>query len=87
MSGGGHRATLFVLGALIYLVDAKANEGVTSIASVSGGSLTNGLVGQNVHFRETNGSEFRERVASPLATLYSRPLFQRSTSPSSSYSG
>jgi len=68
MSGGGHRATLFVLGALMYLVDAKANEGVTSIASVSGGSLTNGLVGQNVHFRETNGAEFRERVASPLAT-------------------
>lgn len=68
MSGGGHRATLFVLGALMYLVDAKANEGVTSIASVSGGSLTNGLVGQNVHFRETNPTEFRERVASPLAT-------------------
>jgi predicted acylesterase/phospholipase RssA len=68
MSGGGHRATLFVLGALMYLVDAKANEGVTSIASVSGGSLTNGLVGQNVHFRQTNDTEFRERVASPLAT-------------------
>ena len=68
MSGGGHRATLFVLGALMYLVDANANAHVTSIASVSGGSLTNGLVGQNVHFRETNGTEFRERVASPLAT-------------------
>lgn len=68
MSGGGHRATLFVLGALMYLVDANANKHVTSIASVSGGSLTNGLVGQNVHFRETNGTEFRERVASPLAT-------------------
>ena len=38
MSGGGHRATLFVLGALMYLVDAGANKYVTSIASVSGGS-------------------------------------------------
>ena len=68
LSGGGHRATLFVLGALMYLVDAKANKYVTSIASVSGGSLTNGLVGQNLNFRETDGTEFRNRVASPLAT-------------------
>jgi len=68
MSGGGHRATLFVLGALMYLVDAKANASVTSIASVSGGSLTNGFVGQALNFRETDGDEFRKRVASPLAT-------------------
>ena len=68
LSGGGHRATLFVLGALMYLVDAKANAYVTSIASVSGGSLTNGLVGQNLDFRRTDGTEFRNRVASPLAT-------------------
>ena len=68
MSGGGHRATLFVLGALMYLVDAKANAGVTSIASVSGGSLTNGLVGQTLNFRKTDGTEFRARVAGPLAT-------------------
>jgi predicted acylesterase/phospholipase RssA len=68
LSGGGHRATLFVLGALMYLVDAKANANVTSIASVSGGSLTNGLVGQEVNFRQTDGNQFRQRVAAPLAT-------------------
>jgi len=68
LSGGGHRATLFVLGALMYLVDAKANAHVTSIASVSGGSLTNGLVGQAVDFRQTDGDQFRQRVATPLAT-------------------
>jgi len=68
LSGGGHRATLFVLGALMYLVDAKANANVSSIASVSGGSLTNGMVGQTLNFRRTNGNEFRDRVASPLAT-------------------
>lgn len=68
LSGGGHRATLFVLGALMYLVDAQANANVTSIASVSGGSLTNGLVGQEVDFRQTDSSQFRERVAAPLAT-------------------
>jgi hypothetical protein len=68
LSGGGHRATLFVLGALMYLVDAKANANVTSIASVSGGSLTNGLVGQEVDFRQTDSDQFRQLVAAPLAT-------------------
>lgn len=68
LSGGGHRATLFALGALMYLVDAKANASVSSIASVSGGSLTNGFVGQNLNFKQTNGDEFRRRVAAPLAT-------------------
>lgn len=83
LSGGGHRATLFVLGALMYLVDAKVNGHVTSIASVSGGSLTNGFVGQTLNFRETNRSEFREGVASPLATQIAKsgtlfaPLFSK----------
>ncbi len=72
LSGGGHRATLFVLGALMYLVDAKANANVSSIASVSGGSLTNGLVGQTLDFRNTDGVEFRNRVAGPLATQIAR---------------
>ncbi|HXM33593.1 MAG TPA: patatin-like phospholipase family protein [Pyrinomonadaceae bacterium] len=83
LSGGGHRATLFVLGTLMYLVDAKANAHVTSIASVSGGSLTNGFVGQTLNFRETDGSEFRKRVAGPLATQIAKsgtlfaPLFTK----------
>ena len=38
LSGGGHRATLFALGALMYVVDAGKNRGTTSIASVSVGS-------------------------------------------------
>ena len=83
LSGGGHRATLFVLGALMYLADAKGNAHVTSIASVSGRSLTNGFVDQTLNFRETDGSEFRERVAIPLATQIAKsgtlfaPLFTK----------
>lgn len=83
LSGGGHRATLFALGALMYIVDAKANANTTSIASVSGGSLTNGLVGQTLNFRETNGADFRNRVAGPLATQIAKhgtlfaPLFTK----------
>lgn len=71
LSGGGHRATLYALGALMYLVDSEASKNVTSIASVSGGSLTNGLVGQEVNFRKTNSQEFRDRVARRLATQIS----------------
>jgi hypothetical protein len=52
----------------MYLVDAKANKDVTSIASVSGGSLTNAFVGQTVDFRNTNSAEFETYVAGPLAT-------------------
>ena len=68
LSGGGHRATLFTLGVLMYLADAKANERVTSIASASGGSLTNGFVGQMLDFKSTDGDDFRRLVARPLAT-------------------
>ena len=46
LSGGGHRATLFGLGALLYMARAGVNRSVTQISSVSGGSLTNGLVAQ-----------------------------------------
>src|SRR5689334_4221736 len=46
LSGGGHRAALCGLGALLYFIDAEKNREVTSIASVSGGSLTNGYMAQ-----------------------------------------
>ncbi len=39
-SGGGHRASIFSLGALLYLVDAGHHRDVRVISSVSGGSLT-----------------------------------------------
>src|SRR5262249_32149476 len=68
LSGGGHRATLFALGTLMYLVDAGANQRVTSIASVSGGSLTNGFVGQALDFRSASSDAFRQGVARPLGT-------------------
>lgn len=59
LSGGGHRAALFDLGVLLYLVDAgKGREG-TSIASVSGGSLTNGAVAQSVDLQTVDAATFR----------------------------
>ena len=50
LSGGGHRACLFALGALLYLADAGLGARVTSIASVSGGSLANAAVGSRLDF-------------------------------------
>ena len=45
ISGGGHRASLFGLGALLYLIDADKGAHLGSVASVSGGSLTNAFFG------------------------------------------
>ncbi len=67
LSGGGHRATLFGLGALMCVVDAGRHRETTSISSVSGGSLTNGFVGQTLNFRQTTTDAFTRDVAGPLA--------------------
>jgi hypothetical protein len=47
-SGGGHRACVFALGALLYLADAERSREIASISSVSGGSLANGYVAQQL---------------------------------------
>jgi len=72
LSGGGHRATLFGLGALMFLVDAGRQKDTVSIASVSGGSLTNGFVAQTLDFRKATPDEFAIRVAQPLASQIAR---------------
>lgn len=46
LSGGGHRATLATLGALMAIVDRGLGPKVIQVASVSGGSITNAFVGQ-----------------------------------------
>jgi hypothetical protein len=50
LSGGGHRATLATLGALMALVDRGLNDQVVQIASVSGGSITNAFVAQRCDY-------------------------------------
>lgn len=66
LSGGGHRAALFGLGALLYLADAGVNRRVASIASVSGGSMANGYVAQEVDYRAADAESFSDVIA-PLA--------------------
>lgn len=68
LSGGGHRATLYALGALQYLVDAGLARDVVAVASVSGGSIANGRAAQEVDLRTATAADFRARVTLPLAT-------------------
>lgn len=63
LSGGGHRACLFGLGALLYLVDAEKGPSIASIASVSGGSLANGAVAQSVDLTGLGKGELDEVAA------------------------
>jgi NTE family protein len=66
LSGGGHRATLFGIGVLQYLADAGVNREVVSISSVSGGSIANGFVGQQVDYGDVDGDKFQAAVTEPI---------------------
>ena len=50
LSGGGHRASLATIGALMAIVDRGLGGKVMQIASVSGGSITNAFVAQRCDF-------------------------------------
>jgi hypothetical protein len=63
ISGGGHRATLFGLGVLLYLADVGKNQDVSAISSVSGGSLTNAYVGLNASYPDVDKAGFRDLAA------------------------
>jgi hypothetical protein len=73
LSGGGHRASFFGLGALLYLGDAGKLPQVTSIASVSGGSLTNGYIAQSLDLSTADDGAAFEQAMGPFA----RQLAQR----------
>lgn len=66
LSGGGYRAAMFGLGVVLYLVDAAKNREVTSISSVSGGSITNAFLGQMQGYHQRTSADFWPAV-SPLA--------------------
>ena len=79
LSGGGHRATLFALGALLALVDRGLNRRVAQISSVSGGSIANAFVAQRCHFDQLRPGELDPVAADLVATIVTRGLLtQRS---------
>jgi hypothetical protein len=88
LSGGGHRASAWGLGALygvLTMRDAEAAKThgvpivVTAVASVSGGSLTNGvlaseLAARDVGIGEVSIDDFRTATADLLATVATKGL-------------
>ena len=75
ISGGGHRATLWGLGPLLYLADSGKNAEVSAISSVSGGSITNGVVAHEVDYAQTDGPTFEAKVAPLVRHVSETGLF------------
>jgi predicted acylesterase/phospholipase RssA len=79
LSGGGHRATLFGLGAMAYLLDAGKGPELSTISSISGGSITNGWLGLECDLTTVRADEVDElthRLAHRIArqgTLWASP--------------
>lgn len=79
-SGGGHRATLYSAGVFAYLVDAGFSERIDTISSVSGGSLTNGVIAAHCATNQKSISEFsrqewQEILAKLSKEVAGSPLF------------
>ena len=75
LSGGGHRATAYALGALLYLVHAKLNRKVRNIASVSGASITNAFIASRCDFQSVEIDKFKPIAAELISKLERRGLF------------
>jgi predicted acylesterase/phospholipase RssA len=59
LSGGGHRATIWGIGVLLYLADAGRQADVGVIASVSGGSIANGVVAHEMDYAKASAKDVR----------------------------
>ena len=75
LSGGGHHASAWGVGVLAALVDAGLGRDVVSVSSVSGGSITNGVVAKNVDLRTANSGDFDDAVAGALRNFAIDGLF------------
>lgn len=75
LSGGGHRASAWGTGVLAALVDGGLGADVVSVSSVSGGSITNGVVAQNLDLRTATPDDFDAAVRSSLVNYARVGLF------------
>lgn len=74
LSGGGYRASLLAMGAMLALVDRGLNERVEVLSSVSGGSITNAVlahesVARRVDFRGLAPEQLDERAKRLVHTI------------------
>jgi len=75
LSGGGHRATIWGTGVLLYLADAGRHGDVGVIASVSGGSIANGVVAHEMDYATARPDEVRSRLRPLLRHVAYTGLF------------
>ncbi|MGH9224802.1 MAG: hypothetical protein ACRD2W_13735 [Acidimicrobiales bacterium] len=75
ISGGGHRATAWGIGALLALTDMELNSRVVSISSVSGGSIANGVVAQHGDFSSMDSAALEQAIRPLAHTMASDGLF------------
>src|SRR5215469_5746546 len=75
LSGGGHRATIWGIGVLLYVADARRQGDVGVIASVSGGSIANGVIAHEMDYAKTEAGEVRTRLRPLLRHVAYTGLF------------
>ena len=79
LSGGGYRAMLFHVGALWRLMEAGKLLGLTRISSVSGGSITAGVLALAWPALKADGmAAFEREVVAPLRELADHTIDERS---------
>jgi hypothetical protein len=76
LSGGGHRATVFGLGALLAMADAGLCGRTASISSVSGGSIANGAVMVGPDFGNAPVAEIEAHIARTVQSIAERGILQ-----------
>ncbi len=76
LSGGGHRATVFSLGALLAVADTGLNRQTVSISSVSGGSVANGTVMVGPDFGTSSAQDIEAHFARAVASVAHRGVLQ-----------
>jgi predicted acylesterase/phospholipase RssA len=75
LSGGGHRASVWGAGLLLYLADAGRHRDVGVIVSVSGGSITNGVVAHEMDYRQASAADIRAGLRPLLRHIAYTGLF------------
>lgn len=81
LSGGGYRAMLFHLGTLMYINARGLLPKIDRISSVSGGSITAGVLGYKwgrLQFANDIATNFDAEVVSPIKTLASTTIDEKS---------
>jgi NTE family protein len=77
LSGGGYRAMLFHVGALWRLNELGRLEGLDRISSVSGGSITAGVLGlawDSLGFENGVATRFDEQLVQPIRALAGKTI-------------